>query len=164
MGTGEKKYFKIKSMQFNHHMSRVLLIENDTDDCEVFGWAIKDISEDFKLECCNDSTQAAQKIKEFHPDIIFLDIKLPRKNGLEFMEELQATGTLSGIPIVIYSSYIYPVDVKEAARLGAKIYFEKPHSYSDLVEGLRDILCSRSWEGATFEPRFLRDGAFHPIL
>ena len=151
-------------MQFNHPMSRVLLIENDTDDCEVFGWAIKDVSEDFKLECCNNCTQAAQKIKDFHPDIIFLDIKLPHKNGLEFMEELQATGILTGIPIVIYSSYINSVEVKGAARLGAKIYFEKPRSYSDLVEGLRDILCSRSWESATFEPRFLRDGAFYPIV
>ena len=150
-------------MSSNHYPSRILLIENDTDDCEVFGWALKDVSQYIRLECCYDCIQAPSRIASFLPEIIFLDLRLPYKHGLQYLAELQENHALNHIPIIIYSSYMNPEEMKEAARLGAKYYFEKPHSYTELVAGLKHILEDRSWEKMPFEPMLLRNGAYHPI-
>ncbi len=147
----------------SHGPNRILLIENDTDDCEVFGWALKDVSPDLVLECCNDCIEAQGKFATFSPDMIFLDLKLPFKSGLEYLAELQETSQLRHIPIIVYSSYMNPEEIRESKRLGAKYYFEKPHSYTELVAGLKNILEERSWEKTSFEPMLLRDGAYHPI-
>ncbi len=150
-------------MVLKHGLSRILLIEDDREDCEVFGWAVKDVSQNLQLECCNDCLAAPEKIVSFLPDIIFLDLKLPYKHGLEYLEELQVNGNQKHIPVVIYSSFMNPTDMKEAARLGAMIYFEKPHSYTELVEGLVGILSAQSWESFANDPVLLRDGIYLAI-
>ena len=150
-------------MSLNHGLRRVLLIEDDREDCEVFAWAIKDVSHILELDCCSDCLAAPEKIATFSPDIIFLDLKLPYKNGLQYLEELAVRSNLGHVPVVIYSSQMNPLDVKEAARLGAKIYFEKPHSYTELVDGLKDILSKQAWESYTTDPVLLRDGVYLAI-
>lgn len=75
-------------MPLNHVLSRILLIEDDIDDCEVFRWAIEDISPHIQLEICNNCIVAADTLSRFAPDIIFLDLKLPYKKGIDYLEEL----------------------------------------------------------------------------
>lgn len=150
-------------MPLKHNIQRVLLIEDDKDDCEVFEWAIKDISDQVQLECCGECKNAFELITSFEPDIIFLDLNHNDRHGLDFLAELKQKA-VNPPPVVIYSSYMKPNDLKLSADLGALIYFEKPHSYTGLVEGLKGILSNRWWEKLPFQPMLLRDGLYTPIV
>ena len=68
------------------------------------------------------------------PDLILLDLNLPRKSGLEILEEIRASGDLAWIPIIILSGSSNPVDIQSAYRSGANCYIRKPASLDEFLE------------------------------
>src|SRR4051812_24459357 len=86
-------------MQIANLLSRVFLIEDDTDDCEIFEQAFKEISPSIHVSCSNDCTDLLEKIQVFAPQLIFIDFHLPHKNGLRCIQEIGVTATL-----IIYPS------------------------------------------------------------
>lgn len=147
----------------NTDINRVLLIEDDTDDCEVFVWALNDISRTIALECCNDTAEAAGRIAAFRPDIIFFGLQPRSTLGLASLEKLLLYDQQKHIPIVIYSSYSDSLLLKEALRLGVSLFFEKPHSFTGLVDGLGDILVKKILKSENFQPLLLREGVYSPM-
>ncbi len=78
-----------------------------------------------------------------YPDLIFLDLHLPRKSGLEVLTEIKANPKLNAIPIVVISGSADPREVKRAYELHASCYVRKPN---DLDEFLRFIqVCFLFW-------------------
>ncbi len=74
------------------------------------------------------------------PDLILLDLNLPRKNGLEVLAELQHAGSMEKSPVVVFTSSTLPRDRKRALALGASEYLNKPKSFHELVAALRSTL------------------------
>lgn len=74
------------------------------------------------------------------PDLILLDLNMPRKDGFQVLKELKEDPGLAEIPVLIYSSSSHPEDVRRCYALHANSYIPKPMSYEELIEIAR-LIC-----------------------
>ncbi len=112
----------------------ILLADDDLDDCSFFEEAIKELEIDAGLQTVHNGVQLMVKLqsKEVLPDILFLDLNMPRKNGFQCLEEIKRHSKLKSIPIIIIST---SYDVEKANQLHkneAHYYICKPINFSDL--------------------------------
>jgi CheY-like chemotaxis protein len=123
----------------------VLYVEDDLDDCDLFIEAINKISRvkgDIKCVLASDGDEGLAKLIDFpqNPDIIFLDINLPKMDGKEFVTAVKQNPKLSHIPIVIYSTTITTADMQLFNRYGVFHFFNKPSDFDLLCNGLNYLL------------------------
>jgi CheY-like chemotaxis protein len=81
----------------------------------------------------------ADRIKFPCPSLIILDLKMPRKTGLEVLQWLQMHSELQIVPTIVLTASMIPEDIKEAYHLGANTYFVKPSSFANLVAMLKVV-------------------------
>ncbi len=75
--------------------------------------------EGYNVVVAVDGIEGLEKIKSEGPDLILLDIIMPRKNGLELLEEIQGDEKLKEIPVIIISNSGQPVEIEKSRELGA---------------------------------------------
>ncbi len=103
---------------------KILLIEDDADINEAY--KIKLGSNNFNVEIAKDGEEGAAKIRSFRPDLILLDIVMPKKDGFDFLEDMQnQTEEIKKIPIVVLSNLASPIDIEQGKRLGVKDWWVK---------------------------------------
>lgn len=120
----------------------ILLIDDDEDDREIFLEALKNISEPVNYIVCNDAHKAMQQLVEeiLVPDLIFLDLHMPKITGQEFLTQLKKIDKLKHIPVVVVSTHSGNIMKETILELGAKDYITKPNSFNELVSILQSIL------------------------
>ena len=133
---------------------KILLADDDADDREIFQQALNDAHADAKLTTVADGEKLMQYLAEVdgqHPDIIFLDINMPGKNGKKCLQEIRSNDKLKHVPIVIFSTSAYKEDVEETFTNGANLYVSKPMSYQNQVNILKNIF-SGDWQNELLKP------------
>src|SRR6187402_3499713 len=88
-------------------LRNIILTDDDADDCSLFSEALREIYADISLTIINDGVSLMKKLDHTvppPPEVIFLDLNMPLKNGLECLQEIRNTPKLSDIPVVIYST------------------------------------------------------------
>lgn len=112
---------------------RVLLADDDKDDCLFFKEAIEGVISDENFTAVHDGEQLMQwlenKINRL-PDILFLDLNMPRKNGFECLAEIQQNKKLDTLPVVIFSTSFEQEVVNLLYVNGAKYFIRKPSEFS----------------------------------
>lgn len=102
---------------------KILIIE---DEELINGLLEKKLSQQgYSVKVANDGQEGLEALKEERPDIVLLDIIMPRKNGFEVMEEMQKEGWLKDVPVIIISNSGQPVELDRAKKLGAKDWLIK---------------------------------------
>jgi DNA-binding NtrC family response regulator len=143
-------------------IQNILLIDDDIDDCDVFGQALQLVSNSLQLSYIHQSEAVLTAIAAFQPDLIFLDINLPRISGFDCLNEIQKSGKFANIPIIMYSSSDNPKEVHAAYGLGATLYFRKPSNFTQLVQSLKDII-AMTWESPTaIKAQYYRNNQYFP--
>lgn len=119
----------------------VLLIDDDTDDQEIFIEAAAEISPNINCTLYSDAEAALQHLAEniILPDAIFLDLNMPRMDGIEFLERLGRSFKFKDIPIFVYSTSNYLEVCKTRINVIATRCITKPDNYRELVRLLKDI-------------------------
>lgn len=119
----------------------VIIIDDDEDDREILLQAINDVCPSASCTLYNDSENALQELinETVCPDAIFLDINMPKLNGIEFLELIKTIDYLKEIAIIIYSTTPL-IEVSKSKLLKVSGLLEKPDSYGHLVEDLRKVL------------------------
>jgi len=108
---------------------KILYADDDKDDRELFQQALKDAHTDAKLTTVEDGDKLMKYLAQVdgqHPDIIFLDINMPCKNGKECLKEIRSKKELDEVPIVMFSTSSYKEDIDETFANGANLYVSKP--------------------------------------
>ena len=118
----------------------ILIADDDNDDIGFFNDTLHDISKEIKISTVSNGAELMEVLRAIVPDLIFLDINMPCKTGIECLSELRDLGELSKVPVVIYSTASIPKQIERTYQLGANLYFEKPHSYLGMKNGLIKIL------------------------
>lgn len=132
--------------------ARILLADDDADDRELFEEALSDIHPGAVLTTAQDGEELMFILRNYHkPDLLFLDLNMPRKNGKECLHEIATTPELRNIPIVIYSTSVNPLDIDETFSLGAKLFFRKPNSYEELKRNVAEIFTAKLMSPRTKE-------------
>jgi CheY-like chemotaxis protein len=119
-----------------------LLIDDDMDDQEFFTLALDQLDESFQCETAQNGHDALTMLrnkKAMLPDYIFLDLNMPRMNGLECLKEIKKISHLNHIPVIIYSTSSLKTDIFETRKHGAAAFITKPYSLIDLTETLRNF-------------------------
>lgn len=116
----------------------VLLTDDDPDDRFLFEEALLSADPNITYDSAVDGLDAIDKLSQGNiPDVIFMDVNMPRMNGIACLKELRQIPTLREIPVIMYSTSSYYRD--ECFRLGANAYIEKPSDFAKLCEKLRTI-------------------------
>jgi CheY-like chemotaxis protein len=111
---------------------RILLIEDNPADTLLVREALADHGVDYELQEATNGEKAIDVIDRIDngiaqpPDIILLDLNLPRRSGSEVLERIAASGRTAAVPVVVISSSANPEDQHTANKLGAVHYFRKP--------------------------------------
>ena len=115
----------------------ILLADDDMDDCNFFDQALGSLSLHTQLTIVNDGEQLmtylAQNVENL-PDVLFLDLNMPRKNGLKCLREIRSIEKLKDISIAIYSTSSNENDIEETYLNGANIYITKPNDFNMLKQ------------------------------
>jgi len=119
-----------------------LLIDDDMDDQEIFALALDQLDNTFRCMTASNGLEALIYLKDkatTPPDYIFLDLNMPRMNGLECLKEIKKLRHLSPIPVTIYSTSSSKTDIAEARKYGAAAFITKPFSLIELTDTLRNF-------------------------
>jgi CheY-like chemotaxis protein len=133
---------------FPVHSKNILLADDDADDCLLFEDALREVTTEALLTKASDGQQLMSLLSHRTPpvpDVIFLDLNIPRKNGFECLREIRENPLLRTIPIVIFSTSSQPEAVESVYRQGADFYICKPESFPLLIKAIQMVL-SINWE------------------
>jgi PleD family two-component response regulator len=122
---------------------KVILVDDDQDDCLLFEDAMHDIGMVSKLEVANHGEELFQILSspyKYSPDIIFLDLNMPKMNGYECISKLRNSVELSKIPIVVFTTINQVEMIDWAYFNGADLFVLKPNSYVRLKETIRYVV------------------------
>jgi response regulator RpfG family c-di-GMP phosphodiesterase len=116
-----------------NRLLNILLIEDDTIEVMKFNRVLSTININQRVVEANNGEEALTilKVKEFIPDIIVLDLNMPKMNGIEFISILKADEYLKYIPAIILTTSNNRKDVMECYRIGIAGYVLKPLKYKD---------------------------------
>ena len=115
----------------------ILLADDDRDDAELFQDVLDELPLSTRLETVFSGDQLMVWLKENIseiPDVLFLDLNMPRKTGFECLSEIKQDETLKHLPVIIFSTSIDKEIVNILYKNGAHYYIRKPNEYSKLKE------------------------------
>ncbi len=129
--------------------ARVLLYVEDEDAAfSLFQTALKAAEIEVQLHRASDGEQALDFLRQTglflkrpRPDLVVLDLNLPRKNGLDVLSEMKGDDDLQGITVVVFTSSSLTADKRRSMALGAHDYITKPFTYDGFVEAVK-MACS----------------------
>jgi DNA-binding NtrC family response regulator len=119
------------------------LVDDDVDDQEIFSMAVSEVDKSIKCVCANNCVEALEKIESdpsFSPHCIFIDINMPKLNGIDCLKAIQKIDRLSHVPKYMYSTSADPHIIEESKRIGATDFIIKPTSLVELVTILRALI------------------------
>ena len=122
---------------------RILLADDDTDDCYFFKKALADLPLSTSLTVVNDGEQLMKHLTNETselPDVLFLDLNMPRKNGTECLAEIKQNEKLKNLPVVIFSTSNNEAIMKALFKAGVHIYIRKPGDFGQLKAVINNAL------------------------
>lgn len=129
----------------------IALADDDADDRMLFKDAIEETRVKTELSLFHHGQQLMDYLlnnKGSLPQLIFLDLNMPIKNGMQCLKEIRANDILRHLCIAIYSTSSSERDIEETFINGANIYINKPNSYPKLKDSLEKVL-QMNWQYQT---------------
>lgn len=126
---------------------KLFIIDDDVEDQEIFKEAIKEIDNTILCYSAISGEEALRQLQQevvVLPDLIFLDLNMPKLNGKQVLKEIKKINLLRAIPIIMYSTSFAPRDIEEVTKLGAAFHLLKPSRFEDLCKALKVVL-SKDW-------------------
>ncbi|OMQ11883.1 response regulator [[Flexibacter] sp. ATCC 35103] len=126
----------------------LLLADDDEDDCAFFKEALDELSIPVSLVTVNDGVQLMDFLTDHSlenlPDLLFLDLNMPRKNGSECLKEIKEKEALKNLPVIIFSTSLDNNIVDLMYEKGATYYIRKPAEFSKLKKVIENALTTAS--------------------
>ena len=135
-------------MTGNNQHSVILMVDDDQDDQYLVQEAWQELNIESELRFVSDGEELLESLhkalsrEENHtdlPNLILLDLNMPRKNGRKALEEIKSIPDLCHIPVVILTTSKDPVDIHYCYSLGAAGFITKPAAFNDLLNTIKAI-------------------------
>lgn len=123
-------------------MARILIAEDERDIRDLITFTLKFAGHE--VFPTSNGEEAYQMAIQIIPDLIVLDVRMPRMTGYEACAQIKANASTQGIPVVFLSAKGQENEVKTGIEAGAEEYILKPFSPDQLVERIRSILIKNS--------------------
>jgi CheY-like chemotaxis protein len=125
---------------------RIFIIDDDVEDQEIFMEAVKEVDSSIACFASTNGEQALEQLahRSIHPDLIFLDLNMPKLNGKQVLAKIKNIPTAKNIPVIMYSTSFAPRDLEEIRHVGAVHHLLKPSRFDDLCIALRELI-NKKW-------------------
>jgi CheY-like chemotaxis protein len=129
-------------------VKKILLVEDNPNDVELTLEALTEHSLANRVVVLNDGVQAMEYLyyegiyknrEKENPAVILLDIKMPRMDGIEVLQEIKNSPELKTIPVVMLTSSREEPDLKKCYELGVNAYVVKPVNFKDFFEAVKQL-------------------------
>ena len=120
-----------------------MLADDDEDDRLFFKEAFEEVKIKYDITTFSDGEQLMHYLNQDDnalPDIIFLDLNMPRKSGMECLKEIRQNDRLKKISVAIYSTSSSEQDIEDTFVAGANVYIKKPNDFNMLKKVLSDVV------------------------
>lgn len=121
---------------------KILITEDEEDTLELLSEIFGDLG-DYEILCARDGEEALRITRVDNPDIILLDIQLPKLNGYEVCKLMKSDPTMSQTKVLMISGMAQNSDLHKAQEAGADGYIVKPFSSIELVKEVEELLRSQ---------------------
>ena len=117
---------------------KILIVDDEPNIVISLEFRMK--KEGFEVAVANDGEEALARVASFNPDLMLLDVMMPKKSGFEVCEALRADPQRAGLQIVMLTAKGRDTEVAKGLALGADAYVTKPFSTKDLVAKVKAML------------------------
>jgi CheY-like chemotaxis protein len=118
----------------------IVLADDDSDDHHFFKEALAEASPATALTIVKDGKELLDLLQHYLPDLLFLDLDMPVKNGLECLQEIRSNEKTKSIGVVVFSSTTRPANIETAYEMGADLFYIKPSNYNELLSSIKAII------------------------
>jgi CheY-like chemotaxis protein len=135
----------LNEKQINH----ILLADDDEDDRALFTDALQELYDGIELTTAKNGVDLMRLLDTWRgnlPDVIFLDLNMPLKNGFECLDEIRAQQRLRELPVVILSTSSLKETVDILHKKRANMYIKKPGTYPELKNTIEKTLSYHLWQ------------------
>lgn len=142
--------------------SEILLVEDDPQDVELTLRVLRGENFKARIQVARDGEEAldylfrrgdyAHRARDQQPSLVLLDLKLPKINGLQVIEEVKGCADTRSIPVVVLTSSGEQKDILESYRLGVNSYIQKPVESGEFRQAIRTLVSY--WIGVNQAPVF----------
>lgn len=126
---------------------KILIVDDEPNIVLSIEFLMK--REGFEVQRAGDGEQALEMLAADRPDLMILDVMMPRKNGFEVCSEVRADPGLKSLPILMLSAKGREAEMNKGLALGADAYVTKPFSTHELVDQVNRLLGDDTAEGST---------------
>ncbi len=129
----------------------IILADDDEDDRLFFTDAFEELKINTKVQTYNDGAELMDYLNNedsIMPEILFLDLNMPKKNGIECLQEIKANPKFGNIAVAIYSTSSSEEHIEETFVSGANIYIKKPSDFNVLKKVLSEVV-TINWQYQT---------------
>ncbi|MCD6235019.1 MAG: two-component system response regulator [Candidatus Neomarinimicrobiota bacterium] len=116
----------------------ILIIEDEPDMLRAIKLRLESIG--FKVETASDGLEGLQKVKSIVPDLVLLDIMLPKMDGFKVCNMIKFDKKYKNIPVIILSAKSAQKDFHTAKTVGADAYLTKPFTTADMLKKIKELL------------------------
>jgi CheY-like chemotaxis protein len=115
--------------------TKVLYIEDSPEQADIVTQILKYQFEDIEVQIANDGWEGFKKARTWEPDLILLDLMMPRSDGLEVLHRIRRDTKIKDVPVVVLSAWVGPGSQAShiAEKAGADAVFAKPLEVEQLV-------------------------------
>ena len=127
----------------NKEYTHIILVDDDEDDRLFFTDAFEELKISTKIQTFKDGVELMDYLNHEDsvlPNVLFLDLNMPKKNGVECLLEIKKNEKLNDIAIAIYSTSSSEEHIEETFINGANIYIKKPSDFDDLKKVLSEVV------------------------
>lgn len=125
------------------HTLNIALADDDEDDRLLFKDAIEELKIKTKLSLFNNGKELMDYLSlpnVILPEVIFLDLNMPVKSGMQCLKEIRENAHLKNISVAIYSTSSSELDIEETFICGANVYINKPNTFAALKVAIEKVL------------------------
>lgn len=117
---------------------KILIVDDEPNILISLEFLMK--REGFEVAVARDGEEALQKVAERVPDLVLLDVMMPKKNGFEVCEAIRANPACQAVKVVMLTAKGRDTEVQKGMALGADAYMTKPFATKELVARVRQLL------------------------
>lgn len=135
-------------MMIDKETLHIVLADDDEDDRLLFKKAMENLKVNTELSLYTDGQQLMDYLYSPDvrlPEVIFLDLNMPVKNGMDCLKEIRKDNKFNDISVAIYSTSSSEQDIDETFINGANIYINKPNSFRKLKEAIAKVI-EMNWQ------------------
>lgn len=145
------------------HIQSIIVADDDSDDRLFLEDVLHEVAPSKSVTSVKDGQELLSLFSHFIPDLLFLDLEMPRKNGLECLKEIRNNPATKDLPIVVFSSTNRDYNIDVAYEMGAHLFLSKPNSYDDLKLAMQTILSFDWTNPLAITKQYFVNGTYLPF-